>query len=157
MSSTKRVCSCGQVIPFTAVIAGKRHNLKNRKFCLGCSPFGLHNTRDLTKPRPDPMERFRRYQERVRRERKQALVEISGGKCAVCGYSKCIAALEFHHREPSDKLFPLSKENLLKRWPVVLAEANKCDLYCANCHRELEDSLRAFLGQDDVENDDTTA
>lgn len=151
MSSTNRVCSCGQVISFTAVIAGKRHNLKNRKFCLVCSPFGLHNTRDVTKPRPAPMERFRRYQERVRRERKQALVEMRGGNCVVCGYSKCINALEFHHRDPADKKFQLSKENLLKRWPVVLAEAEKCDLYCANCHRELEESLRALLGHDDEE------
>ena len=149
MSSTKRICNCGQIIPFTVIIAGKRRNLKNRKFCLICSPFGLHNTRDLTKPRPGPMERFRRYQEKARRERKQALVELRGGKCVACGYSKCIAALEFHHREPAKKNFPLSKENLLKQWPVILEEAEKCDLYCANCHRELEESLRISFGLDD--------
>ena len=151
MSSTNRVCTCGQTIPFTIIIDGKSHNLKNRKFCLTCSPFGLHNTRDLTKPRPAPMERFRRYQERVRRERKQALVEIRGGNCVTCGYSKCIVAMEFHHRNPTDKKFQLSKTNLLKRWPVVLAEAQKCDLYCARCHRELEESLRMLFGQDDEE------
>lgn len=27
------------------MIDGKRRNLKNRKFCLKCSPFGSHNTR----------------------------------------------------------------------------------------------------------------
>ena len=48
-------------------------------------------------------------------ERKQALVELCGGKCVACGYSKCIAALEFHHRDPAKKDFPLSKENLLKQ------------------------------------------
>ncbi len=147
MSSASRICSCGQIIPFITVIDGKRHNLKNRKFCLKCSPFALHNTRDLTKPRTDPMKRFRVYQERVRRERKQALVEIRGGNCVACGYSKCIAAMEFHHRDPADKKFQLSKENLLKRWPVVLAEAGKCDLYCCRCHRELEESLRTLQGQ----------
>ena len=142
MSSTSRACLCGQIIPFTCVIDGKRRNLKNRKFCLDCSPFGRHNTRDLSVPRPDPMERFHRYQERERRERKDKLVSLLGGECTVCGYKKCIAALEFHHRDPAQKAFQLSKEHLLKRWPVVLAEAEKCDLYCANCHRELEEALR---------------
>ena len=142
MSSISRACICGQIIPFTCVIEGKRHNLKNRKFCLDCSPFGLHNTRDLAVPRPDPMERFRRYQERERQERKAKLVEMLGGECMLCGYRKCVAALEFHHRDPAQKLFQLSKENLLKRWPIVLAESEKCDLYCANCHRELEEALR---------------
>ena len=142
MSSTDRVCACGQTIPFTTTIDGKRHNLNSRKFCLTCSPFGMHNTRDITKPRPAPIEKFRLYQERVRRERKQALVEIRGGNCVTCGYSKCIAAMEFHHRDPADKKFQLSKANLLKRWPVVLAEAEKCDLYCSRCHRELEEEIR---------------
>ena len=142
MSSKSRACMCGQIIPFVCVIDGKQRNLKNRKFCLKCSPFGLHNTRDLSVPRPDPMERFRRYQERERRERKERLVEMLGGQCLICGYHKCVAALEFHHRDPVQKLFPLSKEYLLKPWTVILTEAEKCDLYCANCQRELEDALR---------------
>ena len=148
MSTPSRLCICGQSIPFTCVVDGKQRNLKNRKFCLACSPFGLHNTRDISKPRPDPTERFRRYQEKERRERKAKLVELRGGSCLACGYSKCIAALEFHHRSPDQKHFPLSKENLLKKWPVVLAEAEKCDLYCANCHRELEDALRGEAAED---------
>ncbi len=149
MSSTNRACTCGQIIPFTCVTDGKRRNLKNRKFCLTCSPFGLHNTRDISLPRPDPMERFRRYQEKERRERKSRLVELLGGHCLACGYHKCIAALEFHHRDPTQKSFPLSKENLLKKWPLVLAEAEKCDLYCANCHRELEEALRGAQTTED--------
>ena len=148
MSTTSRLCICGQIIPFICVVDGKRRNLKNRKFCLACSPFGLHNTRDIARPRPNPMERFRRYQEKERRERKAKLVELRGGSCLACGYHKCIAALELHHRDPDQKHFPLSKENLLKKWPVVLAEAEKGDLYCANCHRELEDALRGEAAED---------
>ncbi len=70
------------------------------------------------------------------------MVELRGGECRVCGYKKCIAALEFHHRDPKTKVFELSKSNLLRRWDVVLAEAEKCDLLCANCHREMEEKLR---------------
>ena len=95
------------------------------------------------------MERYRRWQEKTRRERKQRLVEIRGGKCIVCGYNRCTGAMEFHHRDPAQKKFQLSKENLLKPWPIVLKEAEKCDLHCANCHRELEEILRGLLIPDD--------
>lgn len=39
----------------------------------------------------------------ARQKRKQELVYIMGGKCVLCGYDKCIAALEFHHIDKSQK------------------------------------------------------
>ena len=147
-----KVCICGNSIPNLITIEGKVRNLSNRKFCLECSPFRGHNTRDLTQSRrtsTQHAERFWRYQSRERTDRKVKLVELLGGRCSTCGYDKCVAALEFHHRDPIKKSFELSKVNLLRRWDVVLAEAEKCDLLCANCHRELEDSLLKgnFLGK----------
>jgi hypothetical protein len=41
--------------------------------------------------------------------------------------------LEFHHRVPSTKEFTLSRFN--GSHSRFLAEAEKCDLLCANCHR----------------------
>ena len=38
-----------------------------------------------------------------RQRRKEDLVYIMGGKCQICGYDKCISALEFHHCEPALK------------------------------------------------------
>ena len=32
-----------------------------------------------------------------------------GGRCQLCGYHRCIAALEFHHRDPAAKEFSLSR------------------------------------------------
>lgn len=40
---------CGNSFPFRIMIDGKQRNLKNRKYCLKCSPFGLHNTKTLIK------------------------------------------------------------------------------------------------------------
>jgi hypothetical protein len=37
------------------------------------------------------------------------LVEEAGGRCETCGYSRCIAALEFHHRDPAAKEFGLAR------------------------------------------------
>lgn len=57
-----------------------------------------------------------------------------GGKCTKCGYSKCLKALEFHHKDPTTKV----KEVSYNRASVAMmaAEAKKCILLCANCHRE---------------------
>ena len=63
---------------------------------------------------------------------KKTLVEEAGGKCIKCGYNKCIAALEFHHRDPEEKEIRLTDRKL----EILREEAKKCDLLCANCHRE---------------------
>jgi hypothetical protein len=44
--------NCGARFPFWLRIDGITRNLSNRRYCLGCSPFGLHNTRQLAKPTP---------------------------------------------------------------------------------------------------------
>jgi hypothetical protein len=69
---------------------------------------------------------------------KKKLVDIAGGKCIVCGYNKCIRALDFHHRNPSEKKFSLSTPDSHKINDLII-EINKCDLLCANCHREIHE------------------
>lgn len=67
---------------------------------------------------------------------KRKAIDYLGGKCIMCGYDKCTAVLEFHHRIPEDKSFTIST-NLNKSWNSLKVELDKCDLLCANCHREL--------------------
>ena len=44
-----KICKkCGNSFPQIKTINHKRINMRNRKFCLDCSPYGTHNTRDLT-------------------------------------------------------------------------------------------------------------
>jgi hypothetical protein len=72
------------------------------------------------------------------KDRKVRLVNMLGGKCSVCGYDKNIAALDFHHKDPSKKETQLSYSNLLKmNWDKCVSEAKKCILLCATHHREL--------------------
>lgn len=67
------------------------------------------------------------------------LIEYAGGKCMVCGYNKCIRALEFHHIDPLQKEFTISRvSNSFER---MKAEVDKCILVCSNHHREIEDGL----------------
>jgi hypothetical protein len=56
-------------------------------------------------------------------------------QCIKCGFSH-IAALDFHHRVPSEKKFELA--NIWgKTRKQILEELEKCDVLCANCHRIL--------------------
>jgi len=68
---------------------------------------------------------------------KQELVDSRGGGCEVCGYNKCLNALEFHHLNPEEKEFGLTKRELANhRRSLVNKEFDKCIVLCANCHRE---------------------
>lgn len=71
------------------------------------------------------------------RKFKEFCVNYKGGACELCGYKKCLAALEFHHKDPSKKDFVISKSRLKKMNEETMNELNKCQLVCANCHREI--------------------
>jgi len=75
-------------------------------------------------------------------DRKRQRKVDAGGKCEICGYDKCLAALHFHHpggnpsREIPAGILMYAKahkgrpvEEVLKGWILV----------CANCHAEIHD------------------
>jgi len=75
---------------------------------------------------------------RRRRRVKQILVAEAGGACALCGYAKCVAALEFHHVDPAGKAFSIGMQGLTRSLERARLEAKKCVLLCSNCHAEVE-------------------
>lgn len=78
------------------------------------------------------------YQKLRGLKRKIELIEVKGGCCTKCGYNKNIAALEFHHIDPTKKDYQLDVRKLSNSKMVDLVrEVEKCDLLCANCHREI--------------------
>ena len=68
---------------------------------------------------------------------KSILVEYKGGKCEICGYDKCLNALDFHHINSQEKKFALNSANYNKSLSSLKEESDKCILVCANCHREI--------------------
>ena len=77
-----------------------------------------------------------------RREKiKEILVEYKGGKCEICGYDKCISALEFHHLDPLKKDFGVGSKGYTRSLEQNKKEVDKCILVCANCHREIHSNL----------------
>lgn len=92
----------------------------NRIFCYECLPIIS-----------DRAERNRaRYNLLVRYSHK---LKLNRG-CDRCGYNKCAAALEWHHPNQDKDGDPSSllRSSLNK----YLEEIKKCELLCANCHRE---------------------
>ena len=130
-----KICASCNInsIPSWKVIDGKNRNLKNRKYCFKCSPFGKHNTSSLEKEKRSDYS----YQKERGFKRKCKLALFKGGSCSKCGYDKNLAALEFHHKNPSEKESRLDVRILTNRkWDFILKEAEKCELICSNCHAE---------------------
>jgi transcription elongation factor Elf1 len=75
-------------------------------------------------------------QTKARREenRRQVLLYLATHPCVDCGNAN-VLTLEFDHRDPAQKLTEVSRLIPNRRWPRVLAEIEKCDVRCINCHR----------------------
>lgn len=106
----------------TCKICGKALTGKQTKFCSLACKNDYHQGY--------PGQRLRGL------KRKLELVQKLGGKCMICGYSKNLAALNFHHlREKNHKLDARSLSN--RRLEKIMTEFKTCILLCANCHMEL--------------------
>lgn len=79
-----------------------------------------------------------------RREVKQILVQEAGGACRFCGYDRYVGALQFHHREPTEKRFAIGQDGVTRALTLMREEAAKCDLVCANCHAEIEGGFKTL-------------
>jgi hypothetical protein len=67
----------------------------------------------------------------------QKLKNYFGGKCINCGYNKYLQALDFHHKDPTQKKFGLSDNRSGRSLKKMIEEAQKCILVCCRCHREI--------------------
>lgn len=85
----------------------------------------------------DRAEYLKKAVTKRRHEVRRKLVEYKGGSCILCGYNKCIDALDLHHLDATSKEFGVSSGGLTRAWSRVVAEADKCILICSNCHREV--------------------
>lgn len=77
------------------------------------------------------------YVKEWRKRVRKALVAAFGGQCGLCGYSRCIEALDLHHLNAADKNMTLSSWATAASFAKLADEARKCILVCACCHREI--------------------
>jgi len=95
-----------------------------------CSKQCSSKSRKMTPDGISPVVSFRQRM-------KIKAIAYKGGKCIICGYSKCIRSLQFHHKNASDKEFGIGGKSY--SWDKLKIELDKCDLVCANCHGEIHD------------------
>jgi 5-methylcytosine-specific restriction endonuclease McrA len=175
---------CSKQFKTHVIIGGKPRNFGNRKFCIECSPFKSGNKIDITKRhtlnciqcaaplqgnatlfcskvckhkhhyKKDTSKNTYACQQGRALLRKSYFVKLLGGKCVACGYHKNLAALHFHHKNPTDKKFSLDARIMSGTSIADLrTEIIKCELLCSNCHMELHypylnldlDSLSSLL------------
>lgn len=111
---------------------------------LTVNTFLLHNLISMRKEKRKYSDRAAYMVKAVDKRRKlirKMSIEHKGGQCAICGYDKCNNALEFHHRNSSEKDFGISAKGYTRSWEKVKAELDKCILICANCHREIHEGI----------------
>ena len=95
-------------------------NIEQKYRCVKCRSEAVQKRRDKTK---------------------QILIEYKGGKCEICGYNRCISALEFHHLDPNEKDFGIASKGYTRDIETNKKEVDKCILVCANCHREIHNKI----------------
>lgn len=54
--------------------------------------------------------------------------------CTDCGVSYPYYVMDFDHLR--DKKFGLNRASVPRGWNAIQAEIDKCELVCANCHRQ---------------------
>jgi len=79
---------------------------------------------------------------RWRIKTKKRMISILGGKCCICGYSRCRNSLTFHHINPKEKTETIGRLlSKIRPWKRIVEELKKCVLVCTNCHAEIHAGL----------------
>jgi len=117
-------------------MANQYYNLHNIPFRSGTKEY-TEAWRALNK---DKQQQYQKDIKLTHNKLKREAMEYLGGKCSKCGYDKCTASLDFHHKDMETKDDGIS--NKINRRKVrtleqLIPELDKCVLLCSNCHREL--------------------
>jgi hypothetical protein len=147
MDSTgfQRCYRCGEIKPCREFAWRRRDQEQRDTFCRPCR--AAYGRAHYEANRARYIEQARLQKDRLRNERTAYLLEyFERHPCVDCGEADPVV-LEFDHLR--DKLFSIGPKLGTRSWPSILAEIEKCEVVCANCHRRRtahrKGSLRSVL------------
>lgn len=122
---TERVCRvCKEKKPISEFVNSKTGS----NLCLVCNRINNKiNYKKYPIKRKLVNERYKKNQELI--------IQNKNAPCVTCGKSFHFAAMDFNHIDQSSKFRDVAKMLHLKQ-ETILAEINKCELICSNCHRD---------------------
>src|SRR5262249_43664655 len=138
----KRCPRCGKCLPISSF--GVRSNGKPQHWCRTC--HRVYQREYYSRKKDYYLElqnqRVERNQRRIR--------EAKNVPCADCGRRFPHYIMDFDHRPGEKKCFNLAIAAGRPRlsWEKIAAEIAKCDVVCANCHRERTYQRRKKARQD---------
>lgn len=117
-----------------------RYRKDTGRVCKACQKL---RCRKFAKENPKALKALRQTTRELYRERKAQLVVYKGSACTDCGGTFPTCCYHFDHRTPEEKTAGIAQ---MMHRPIeeIKAEADKCDLVCANCH-----AIRTF-GNEEV-------
>ena len=145
-SDEPRKCyRCGEVKPAEAFSWRRRERGQRDSFCRPCRK--AYGREHYLANRQRYVDQARMQKQRLMRERTAYLFEyFKAHPCSDCAETDPMV-LEFDHLR--DKRFNIGSALPYRNWESILAEIEKCEVVCANCHRRRTanriGSVRAIL------------
>lgn len=131
MPENVRCIRCGQAKPADEFAWKHRERGRRNSYCRPCQADYGREHYLANKQRYIDQAAARSREIRIERTR-ELLAYFDDHPCADCGESDPLV-LDFDHLR--DKRFAVAGALVDRPWKVILAEMEKCDVVCANCHR----------------------
>lgn len=136
--SEKKCPKCGEIKAADCFSSNSTKSDRMGYMCKDCHSVYIsgHYIRNKEKYKSRIIARIHRIRESLMKIKRSL-------SCCKCGESDA-ACLDFHHRDASKKEMNLACA-ANRGWceDRILKEIEKCDILCANCHRELHAELRS--------------
>jgi hypothetical protein len=118
------------------IVCANCHRIRTREF-------------ELRRPRKAASRAPAQVLKRLRWQEQASLLDwLRDVSCGDCGKRFPPAAMDFDHRDSSKKLHAVSRMVGRATSEAILAEAAKCDIVCANCHRHRTFQRREASGRE---------
>lgn len=125
----KKCKKCGKEKPIEQFSRNRRRRDGRQDYCKAC--IKIRDAKNYASGK----EKYAKWsKDRRMRVRKKVFEYLLSHPCVECGETDIIV-LEFDHRTQATKRFDVMSATHGHSWKTVLAEIQKCDVVCANCHK----------------------